>query len=266
MLIPLSHLPAISRRPLCALELWKFSPKRSEIAEKCEIRAPSSFIVAHSTLLTRSHCDHLRSRCDSSTLSTHSYCALYALSAPKSPSLRFHYVLSVLTTCALRLRYACIEYSATSSVYFSLSVRHNKNKLQSHLSTIMVALPLRVLRYKSARQSEIRSLRAIWLRVKSGIWSPWATWSAKPWRFFWIGSKQAQRVGALARAIMTQYSRYGSAKGTTWAYWERIKSVWKRLWVPLSSHVTGIWDSCTLIVLSIRAYILFIVPLSRFHY
>ena len=65
---------------------------------------------------------------------------------------------------------------------------------------------------------------------------------------------------------MTQYSRYGSAKGTTWAYWERIKSVWKRLWVPLSSHVTGIWDSCTLIVLSIRDYILFIVPLSRFHY
>ena len=65
---------------------------------------------------------------------------------------------------------------------------------------------------------------------------------------------------------MTQYSRYGSAKGTTWAYWERIKSVWKRLWVPLSSHVTGIWDSYTLIVLSIRAYILFIVPLSRFHY
>ena len=64
---------------------------------------------------------------------------------------------------------------------------------------------------------------------------------------------------------MTQYSRYGSAKGTTWAYWERIKSIWKRLWVPLSSHVTGIWDSCTLIVLSIRASILFIVPLSRFH-
>ena len=28
---------------------------------------------------------------------------------------------------------------------------------------------------------------------------------------------------------MTQYGRYGSAKGTTWAYWERIKSVWKRL-------------------------------------
>ena len=65
---------------------------------------------------------------------------------------------------------------------------------------------------------------------------------------------------------MTQYSRYGSAKGTTWAYWERIKSIWKPLWVPLSSHVTGIWDSCTLIVLSIRDYILFIVPLLRFHY
>ena len=82
---------------------------------------PSSFIVAHSTLLTHSHCDHLRSRCNSSTLSLHSYCALYALSAPKSPSLRFHYVLSAFTTCALRLRYAYIGYFATSSVYFSLS-------------------------------------------------------------------------------------------------------------------------------------------------
>ena len=69
-----------------------------------------------------------------------------------------------------------------------------------------------------------------------------------------------------ANTIMTQYSRYGSAKGTTWAYWERIKSVWKRLWVPFTSHVTGIWDSRKLIVLSIRASILFIVPLSRFHY
>ena len=66
------------------------------------------------------------------------------------------------------------------------------------------------------------------------------------------------------RATMTQYSRYVSAKGTTWAYWERIKSVWKRLWVPESSHVTGMCNSCTLIVLSIRASILFIVPLSRF--
>ena len=59
--------------------------------------------------------------------------------------------------------------------------------------------------------------------------------------------------------------RSGSAKGTSWAYWERIKSVWKRLWVPESSHVAGMWNSCTLIVLSIRAYILFIVALSRFH-
>ena len=67
------------------------------------------------------------------------------------------------------------------------------------------------------------------------------------------------------RATMTQYSRYVSAKGTTWAYWERIKSVWKRLWVPESSHVTGMCNSSTLIVLSIRASILFIVPLSRFH-
>ena len=38
----------------------------------------------------------------------------------------------------------------------------------------------------------------------------------------------------------------------------------ERLWVPESSHVTGMCNSCTLIVLSIRASILFIVPLSRF--
>ena len=36
-------------------------------------------------------------------------------------------------------------------------MRHNKNKLQSHLPTFMMALPLRVLRYKSVMQSETRS-------------------------------------------------------------------------------------------------------------
>ena len=44
-----------------------------------------------------------------------------------------------------------------------------KNKLQSHLPTIMMALPLRVRKYKSPRQSETRSLRAIWWRVKGAI-------------------------------------------------------------------------------------------------
>ena len=61
----------------------------------------------------------------------------------------------------------------------------------------MMALLLRVLRYRSVMQSETRSLRAIWSRVKSGTGSPWATWSAQPWRLFWTGSKQAQRGGAL---------------------------------------------------------------------
>ena len=116
---------------------------------------PSSFIVAHSTLLTRSHCDHLRSRCDSCTFSTRLYCALYALSAPKSRSLRFHYVLRAFTTCALRLyRVFCDLISLFFTFGSCLHVRLSKNKLQSHLSTIMVALPLRVLRYESAIQSE----------------------------------------------------------------------------------------------------------------
>ena len=37
------------------------------------------------------------------------------------------------------------------------------------------------------------------------------------------------------------------------------------IWVPEYAHLTGMWNSCTLIVLSIRAYILFIVALLRFH-
>ena len=96
-LIPLSHLPAIGRRPPCALGLRPFSPKRSENAEKCSPHLP----------LTRSHCNHLRSRCDSSTLSMQVCYVLYARTAPKSPSLHFRYVY--------------MGYSATSSVSFKLS-------------------------------------------------------------------------------------------------------------------------------------------------
>ena len=94
VLIPLSHLPAIGRRPLCALGLWPFSPKRSENAEKCSPHCP----------LTRSHCNHLRSQCDFSTLSTQVCYVLYAITASKSPSLHFRYVY--------------MGYSATSSVSF----------------------------------------------------------------------------------------------------------------------------------------------------
>ena len=161
-------------------------------------------------------------------------------------------------------------FSATSSVYFflwQLSVRHNKiNCSHTVLPTFMMALPLRVLRYKSVMQSETRNLRAIWSRVKSGTGSPWATWSAQSWRLFWTGS-QAQRGGALGerqwRSTVDRSARRELLERID--YWERIKSVWKRLWVPESSHVTGMCNSCTLIVLSIRASILFIVPLSRFH-
>ena len=62
-------------QPATAVRSWALNifTKRSEIAEKnVKSMTPCSFIVAHSTLLTRSHCDHLRFRCDSSTLSTHS--------------------------------------------------------------------------------------------------------------------------------------------------------------------------------------------------
>ena len=76
---------------------------------------PGSFIVDHSTLLARSHRDYMRSQCDSSTLSTRSYWAFCALSAPKSFSLRFHYGFNAFATRSLCLHYV---YSATSSVYF----------------------------------------------------------------------------------------------------------------------------------------------------
>ena len=62
-------------QPATAVRSWTLNifTKRSEIAEKkMKSMTPCSFIVAHSTLLTRSHCDHLRFRCDSNTLSTHS--------------------------------------------------------------------------------------------------------------------------------------------------------------------------------------------------
>ena len=93
-LISLSHLPAT------AVRSWTLNifTKRSEIAEKnVKSMTPCSFIVAHSKLLTRSHCDHLRFRCDSSTLSTH--------------SLRSQCVYNMRTAVALR-------FPATSSVYF----------------------------------------------------------------------------------------------------------------------------------------------------
>ena len=120
--IPLSHLCRRSAGDRCALsDVDKFHQSALKSPKNVKSTTSGSFIVAHNMLLTRSHCDHLRSECDSSTLSTQSYCALYALSVSKSPSLRFHYVLSAFTTCVLRLRYAYIEHSAISSVYVLLS-------------------------------------------------------------------------------------------------------------------------------------------------
>ena len=81
----------------CALsEIFHYSAVKS--SKNVKSTTPASFIVAHST---RSHYDHLRFQCDSSTLSTHSYGALYALSAPESPSLS-HYACATFTQCILR--------------------------------------------------------------------------------------------------------------------------------------------------------------------
>ena len=114
-LIPLSHLLAISRRPLCALDLDNFHQSAVKSPQNVKSMTPGSFIVDHSTLLARSHRDYMRSQCDSSTLSTRSYWAFCALSAPKSFSLRFHYGFNAFATRSLCLHYV---YSATSSVYF----------------------------------------------------------------------------------------------------------------------------------------------------
>ena len=193
---------------------------------------PGSFIVDHSTLLARSHRDYMRSRCDSSSLSTRSYwaflrsqCAQVVLAAL---SLRFQCVCNTLTMLTLRVFCDLISIFLN----FGRCLYTIKNKWQSHLPTIMMALSLRVRKYKSPRQSETRSLRAIWWRVKGAIGSPWATLSAKPWRLFWACSKQAQRVGALARATLTQCSRHGSANGAWWAYWGPSKSKKKASWGP----------------------------------
>ena len=132
MLIPLSasgcHTYRRSAGDRCGLSDFENchqarAPSAVQSPKKVKSMTSGSFIVPHTTLLTRSYCDHLRSRCDSSTLSAHSYCALYALGEPKSPSLRFHYVLNPFTTCALLLRYVYVENSATS--FRQLSVRHN---------------------------------------------------------------------------------------------------------------------------------------------
>ena len=71
--IPLSHLPAISRRPLCALDLYNFHQSAVKSPQNVKSMTPGSFIVDQSTLLARSHRDYMRSQCDSSTLSTRSY-------------------------------------------------------------------------------------------------------------------------------------------------------------------------------------------------
>ena len=126
------------------------------------------------------------------------YATCYTLSLCPS---RLH---CTVATCI----WAILRPHQSISNFRQLHVHHNKNEFQSHLPTIMVALPLRVLKYESAMQSESRSLRAIWWRVKSAIGSPWATCSAKPWRLFWTGSKQTQRVGYVYMSYSATSSVY----------------------------------------------------------
>ena len=78
------------------------------------------------------------------------YATCYTLSLrPSRPHCTF-------ATCT----WAILRPHQSLSNFRQLSVHHNKNEFKSHLPTIMMALPLRVLKYKSAMQSESRSLRA----------------------------------------------------------------------------------------------------------
>ena len=162
----------------------------------------------------------------------------------------------------------------------------------------MMALPLRVLRYKSVMQSETRSLRAIWSRVKSGTGSPWATWSAQSWRLFWTGSKQAQRSGALGERqwrstvdmsarrellerIENESKAYGSDFGSqnlpTWQECatavRSLCSQYELLSFSLCHYraSTITWQECATAVRSLCSQWVLLsfslhMPLSRFHY
>ena len=111
----------------------------------------------------------------------------------------------------------------------------------------MMALPLRVLRYKSVMQSETRSLRAIWSRVKSGTGSPWATWSAQPWRLFWTGSKQAQRGGALGERQWRSTVDMSARRELL----ERIENESKAYGSDFGSQNLPTWQECATAVRSL---------------
>ena len=163
----------------------------------------------------------------------------------------------------------------------------------------MMALPLRVLRYKSVMQSETRSLRAIWSRViKSGTGSPWATWSAQSWRLFWTCSKQAQRGGALGERqwrstidmsarrellerIENESKAYGSDFGSqnlpTWQECATAVRSFCSQYELLSFSLchyrdsTPTWQECATAVRSLCSQWVLLsfslhMPLSRFHY
>ena len=111
-----------------------------------------------------------------------------------------------------------------------------------------MALPLRVLRYKSAMQSETRSLRAMWSRVTSGIGSPWATWSARPWRLFWTGSKQAQRVGQSADndAVQSLWQREGNYLGVLRTNQKRMEATLGPKIFPRYRNLRQLYAHCAL--------------------
>ena len=111
----------------------------------------------------------------------------------------------------------------------------------------MMALPLRVLRYKSVMQSETRSLRAIWSRVKSGTGSPWATWSAQPWRLVWTGSKQAQRGGALGERQWRSTVDMSARRELL----ERIENESKAYGSDFGSQNLPTWQECATAVRSL---------------
>ena len=110
---------------------------------------PSTFIVAHGALLTRSHCDSQRNALILRAIL--SQCAQVPLAALSPTFLvrlqHAHCACATLISSILRPHQSIFHFR-------QLSARHNKNELQSHLPTIMMALLLRVLRYKSAMQSE----------------------------------------------------------------------------------------------------------------
>ena len=121
----------------------------------------------------------------------------------------------------------------------------------------MMALPLRVLRYKSVMQCETRSLRAGQGRHEL---------LEAPNLDACFEQVQNKRRGVALwesdnDAVQSICQREGN-------YLSVLRTNQKRMEAILGPRIfprDRMCNSCTIIVLSIRAFILFIVPLSRFH-